>query len=528
MADFDFLVIGSGPTATAAIGPLTESNSSVMVVDVSLRPSNQLQDFLNILGEIQWSNWSTAARNSLVSLSAHGVSPKTFFGESFPYDNHQLGISYEDSFGAPRASVARGGFSTVWGATVLPFPSGAWSNHEESQYAEILSSIRELTSELGFAGESGPLDLGYPGSTFTHPLPSTSTLTALVRGASFFERLGPKTFAALGLPRLAVAPRAAMQHPNMGCTSCGLCQVGCVYGHIWSSAKTFESLTKTNRVTRLTGRVIRLETTRSSSTKVHIEQGDSGDVKVVTANHVLVAAGPISTASLMIRSGIVKSGLELKDSQTFFVGGFSRTNLSRSAHSTTLTEAVSVAPSQSTESISHLQIYGPSEYLRSRIFGSNRLIAATPTQLQKAISGHLAVCLGYLDSSESSSVRVFAGAANAIHVRGEPRVNHRKVKAAISAHESNMNRLGIRLISSSLRILPVGGGNHLGASIPMASKSEERQRLAAWSDNLGRPFGSGSVHILDSSVLPSVPAGPITLMAMGNSRRIARQIVDAK
>lgn len=528
MADFDFLLIGSGPTATAALGPLAESNRSVMVVDVSLHPSSRLQKFLSDLGGIQWSNWSTAARNSLVSSAAGGVSPKKFFGESFPYDNRYLGINYGNSFGAPRASVARGGFSTVWGATVLPFPLGAWPNHEEDQYGEILSAVGELTSELKFAGERGPLDFGYPGSMFTHPLPSTSPLTALARGEAFFEKLGSRTFASLGLPRLAVAPRAATEHPQMGCTSCGLCQVGCVYGHIWNSAKTFEALVKSSQVTQLIGQVVRLEDTHSSSIKVHVRQGNFGIEKVVRAKHVLIAAGPISTASLLIRSGLIKSGLELKDSQTFFVGGFSRRDLSQGTHSTTLTEVVSVAPSQSTDSISHLQVYGPSEYLQSRIFGSNQLADNTPIRLQEGISGHLAVCLGYLDSSESSIVRVFARGSNDIYTRADIKIGRRKVKMGISAHKSNLRRLGIHLIPSSVRVLPVGGGNHLGASVPMTSRSEDQQRLKAWSDDLGRPFGLGSVHILDTSVLPSVPAGPITLMAMGNARRIARRLVNTR
>lgn len=528
VADYDFLLIGSGPTATAALGPLAESNRSVIVIDISLRPSSQLQDFLSDLGGTQWSNWSTAARNSLVSSASSGMAPKKFFGESFPYDSRHLGIDYRDSFGAPRASVARGGFSTVWGATVLPFPLGAWPNHAEDQYREILSAVGELTSELKFAGESGPIDLGYPGSMFTHPIPSTSPLTALARGEAFFEKLGPRSFASLGLPRLAVAPRAATEHPHMGCTSCGLCQVGCVYGHIWNSARTFEALVKTGQVTQLIGQVVCLEDTHSNSVKVYVRQGDSGIEKIVRAKHVLIAAGPISTASLLIRSGLIDSGLELKDSQTFFVGGFSRTDLSPSAHSTTLTEVVSVAPSQSTDSISHFQVYGPSDYLQSRIFGSNQLADTTPKRLREAVSGHLAVCLGYLDSSESSIVRVFAGNSNNIYVRADPKIGRAEVKMAVSAHKSNLRRLGIHLIPSSLQILPVGGGNHLGASIPMTSKLDDQQRLAAWSDDLGRPFGHGSVHILDTSVLPSVPAGPITLMAMGNARRIARRLVNTR
>jgi choline dehydrogenase-like flavoprotein len=41
------------------------------------------------------------------------------------------------------------------------------------------------------------------------------------------------------------------------------------------------------------------------------------------------------------------------------------------------------------------------------------------------------------------------------------------------------------------------------------------------SDKWGRPFGFKKVHIIDSSVLPSIPATTITLTVMANAARIA-------
>ena len=40
-------------------------------------------------------------------------------------------------------------------------------------------------------------------------------------------------------------------------------------------------------------------------------------------------------------------------------------------------------------------------------------------------------------------------------------------------------------------------------------------------DIFGRPYQFDNVHIVDSSIFPSIPAGPITLTVMANSLRIA-------
>ena len=43
------------------------------------------------------------------------------------------------------------------------------------------------------------------------------------------------------------------------------------------------------------------------------------------------------------------------------------------------------------------------------------------------------------------------------------------------------------------------------------------------SDLLGRPAGFRRVHVVDASVLPSLPATTITLSLMANAQRIAAE-----
>jgi len=60
-----------------------------------------------------------------------------------------------------------------------------------------------------------------------------------------------------------------------------------------------------------------------------------------------------------------------------------------------------------------------------------------------------------------------------------------------------------------------GRGFHTGGSFPMAANPQGFE-----ADTLGRPVGLQRVHVVDSSVLPSIPATTITYTVMANAHRI--------
>jgi choline dehydrogenase-like flavoprotein len=43
------------------------------------------------------------------------------------------------------------------------------------------------------------------------------------------------------------------------------------------------------------------------------------------------------------------------------------------------------------------------------------------------------------------------------------------------------------------------------------------------SDRWGRPYGFERVHVVDATVFPSIPSGPITISVMANAHRIAAE-----
>jgi choline dehydrogenase-like flavoprotein len=63
---------------------------------------------------------------------------------------------------------------------------------------------------------------------------------------------------------------------------------------------------------------------------------------------------------------------------------------------------------------------------------------------------------------------------------------------------------------------------HFGATFPMRANPKQPNDT----DVLGRPFGSSRIHVVDTSVLPAIPATTVGLLTMANAHRIAAQSIN--
>ena len=77
-------------------------------------------------------------------------------------------------------------------------------------------------------------------------------------------------------------------------------------------------------------------------------------------------------------------------------------------------------------------------------------------------------------------------------------------------------RAGFWAVTPALMPAPPGGGEHFGGTMPMRSHPKERLET----DILGRLYGHNQIHIVDGSIMPSIPATTIALLQMANADRI--------
>jgi choline dehydrogenase-like flavoprotein len=93
---------------------------------------------------------------------------------------------------------------------------------------------------------------------------------------------------------------------------------------------------------------------------------------------------------------------------------------------------------------------------------------------------------------------------------GERKSRNNFIKSANTNLFNSLKRYKIFPLKIFCKKLEPGSGVHYGGWLEMGVRS----------DLLGRPFGTKNIHVVDSSVLPTIPAGPITFSIMANALRI--------
>src|SRR5262249_50577190 len=91
----------------------------------------------------------------------------------------------------------------------------------------------------------------------------------------------------------------------------------------------------------------------------------------------------------------------------------------------------------------------------------------------------------------------------------------RKILRKLSGHKSRLKAIPLKLL---IRIAKPGRGFHTGGTFPMTQDPQCFQ-----TDVLGRPTGFHRIHLVDATVFPDIPSGPITLTVMANAYRIGNE-----
>jgi choline dehydrogenase-like flavoprotein len=137
----------------------------------------------------------------------------------------------------------------------------------------------------------------------------------------------------------------------------------------------------------------------------------------------------------------------------------------------------------------------------------------------RQLEERLLVVQGYLHSDESATIEMQLkrdGEKDFLQLEAKPNPATRVVvKKVLGELLKQFRALGGIPILPMLQIAEPGRGFHSGGSIPMRAQPKDFE-----SDLLGRPNGWKNVHIVDASVLPSVPATTITFSVMANAYRI--------
>jgi hypothetical protein len=249
----------------------------------------------------------------------------------------------------------------------------------------------------------------------------------------------------------------------------------------------------------------------------------SGHEESLVADRVFLAAGVAETARIVLTSmeqvGVPVLGLH-SDRITLPLLRFKRDRGIRSEAVHTLSQVFLELRDESIcEEMIHVQIYGYNDLYpeslaaRLRRFGIHRSRKAYDILLER-----LMVAFAYLHSRLSSKIEYVLAADGQLRITGKPSAEARTASRLLA---SKLRRNGLRfgaLFGNPNLHLP-GGGNHSGGTFPMTASPGPLQ-----CDSFGELRGLPNLHIVDSSVLPSLSSTTITLPAMANAHRIASEV----
>ena len=163
----------------------------------------------------------------------------------------------------------------------------------------------------------------------------------------------------------------------------------------------------------------------------------------------------------------------------------------------------------------HLQIYTYSDIIGQAVRKSLGPFKLFARQLEE----RMVIVQGFLHSDDSGTMTMTLkrdGEKDFLQLDAQPNPESRRtVKKVLRELLGQTRRLGGIVVPPMLQFAEPGRSFHCGGSLPMRARPGTFE-----SDRLGRPHGWTRVHVVDASVLPSIPATTITFSVMANAHRI--------
>jgi choline dehydrogenase-like flavoprotein len=523
------LIVGSGPAgAGAALAAVEHPGVEVTVIDVGGRLERPNQESVGRMAGVAAAEWSAedVARISRqpVDSDLPGLPEKRAFGSDFPFrDFGQRGPLHARGVNEAIISGAYGGFSNTWGAQFMPFTDATFSDWPVAAGA-MRDHYAKVLGRIPLAAEEDDLAELFPVLTDADPLPQLSPRSAatLDRYARHRGRLR-----ASGV----LMGRARLAFQASRCVRCGLCMTGCPHSLIYSAAQTFSALRADSRITYRDGLLaLRVEETPDSATVV-VKDLASGRLERLSADRVMLACGAIGTSRLVLGSlGLFDQPVSVHESPQFQLPFVSAHPVAdpRGAPDFTLNQFNMVIRHDPTDrDVSQLHFYTYNPAFEDALPKPLRSARAAP--LRKQLLRRICVALGYLPS--------WAAPQFAISVR--PPADEGSLPGLVleaqdpdSPFRNPMLRQVARRVAAAgplLDLWPIlpalqmsagGKSYHWGGTFPHADSGS---RLS--SDPLGRVAPWRRVHLVDSAVLPTIPATTFALTVMANAHRIVDSTV---
>jgi choline dehydrogenase-like flavoprotein len=517
-------IVGSGHTAIAVAKVLVRRGIRPIILDVGETLDADRQSVVARMSaqpKTQWNAEDLAVVTHNPTVSQAKVL-RLAFGSDYPYAGSRPIAPLDVVEDGPSPTMARGGYSTIWGAAMLP---GAPCDLRAWPFpARDLDPYYELVlRDLPFSATNDALAREFPlYRDDPAPLAASPVVQSFLRTLDRSRFLRDRTDVAYGQARVAV--RAKDDADGPGCVYCGRCLSGCVYGSIYSAEQDLRRMIRAGEVDYRSGRTVTEFSERGDEVEVRCETRAGPECVVV--NRLFVAAGALNSTRLVLESKrLYDHPVAMKTTQGFVVP---MVNVRGAPYEWPNANTLSGAffdfkvPTISDNWI-HAQISPANELILAKLgyqannkpFDNVRKLA-----LRRLLVG---ICNFHSDVTGSYLLRLRPGTAgnrSVLSVTTEPSTTFAEVMKKGSRRLTRLLSMAGVFPVSPLRygdpLKPIGW--HFGGTLPMTKAPSDEMHT----DLLGRPKGWERIHVVDSSVFPSVPATTVAFLAMANASRIAQ------
>jgi ferredoxin len=444
---------------------------------------------------------------SKISTRAH-LALKMKFGSTHTYVNSKaLGFIDDSSYKLP-ISYSRGGFGEIWGNGFTPYEcSEIFPNASSLFQSRIREAMQELLEAIPFSHSPSELDIRFGKVDCWSNSESFGELT----GHIGFERF-LRTRGGSNPDGLLFGPPSLLLDSNR-CTNCGLCLSGCPYGALFDPGEFINRMIASNELDikkLMKGIVKRLDQTTLG---VNVYFQTDGIEKSELFDEVILSTGPLSTALILMNSGLLPDEFEIPDSQVFYGALVSRKRM-RPLASTKEVGQLVCYPRESSSEDFQISFYSPSELSRNRISQTIFPTFLSYLKIPKFVSERIIPAIGFLPQDLSGKI-VIKRVAGGYSIRREknPSSLHSSRKA-LRRVSRTMRRFGFVNVSIATQIPAPGSGFHIGASLPLGGN---------YVDDLGYLNNAKSIRVLDASILPKIPAGAHTFFSMALIKALIKQ-----
>lgn len=476
------LVIGSGPTGYATVLSLLDQGKKVHVIDAGL----------NLF----------PAQSARKNVTAE----KSLFGSMQMYTITNS-AGFKDDISQIPYSEVRGGLSTTWGAGLQVFPSEFFQSWPckghglDMAYKRILSEIDHF-----YTNDALSKRLSWPSGVRNTPSPE-SKLGAIANTSKSSRNI------LIGHSRLAIS-----QSSGRKCRFCAKCMAGCPYDSIFNSGNELLRIAEeNNRLVLLKGFVSKINLPKNNHEYFEIEIGrTSADRFTFSAGKVYLALGAIATPALLIRSGIVKSEVIVKDSQVFYTAFLSLKRMDE-LEQITLAKLFVVNKNKKDNEV-HLSLYSPSKEIIEKIQNRLQEILKFKLRIPRFIRARIVAGIGFIEPQYSGRI-VLKKVDVAIGVQKiQNPITKLKVVNSLRLVTFDLSRFGLFRIPFSTQIPDVGAGFHSGGGFRDYPNFESLHF-----DEFGRYRENMNLLVSDATAMVFNIAGPHTLTAMAFAYRNAQK-----